>query len=75
MNISASKKVEPGQKPPRDVIVCTRRKNSPHVFIAVCRQCRYRKRCKDFQRYIQPSLFDANIRKRKQRQQQKKDRG
>ncbi|MBW2127302.1 MAG: hypothetical protein JRH08_16955 [Deltaproteobacteria bacterium] len=61
MSIVASKKVEARQKPPRDIIVC----------IAVCRQCRYRKSCKDFERYIQPYLFDGNIRKRKRRQQKK----
>ena len=71
MSIVASKKVEARQKPPRDIIVCTRRKNRPHVFVAVCRQCRYRKSCKDFERYIQPYLFDGNIRKRKRRQQKK----
>ena len=57
MNISASKRVEARQKPPRDVIVCTRRKNRPQVFVAVCWQCRYGKKCKDFARYVQPSLF------------------
>ena len=61
----AYKSVEVSQMPLRDIIVCTRRKNRPHVFVAVCRQCQYRKSCKDFERYIQPYLFDGNIRKRK----------
>ena len=75
MSIVASKGVEAKQKPPRDVIVCTRRKNRPHVFVAVCWECRYRKKCKDFVRYIQPYLFDENRSKRKRRQQKRKGRG
>ena len=63
MSIVAGKTAETKQGPSRDIIVCTRRKNRPHVFVGVCWQCRYRKRCKEFERYIQPSLFDANRKK------------
>lgn len=40
----------------RDYIICPHKKGQPRKHIAVCRECRYKARCKAYQAYIQPPL-------------------
>jgi hypothetical protein len=40
-----------------DYIICNHKKSNPKINVLVCEKCRYRRKCADYNRYIQPSLF------------------
>lgn len=40
----------------KEVYILCSKKGNPRKHINVCRKCRYRKKCKAYQRYIQPEL-------------------
>jgi len=40
-----------------DYITCHRKKSFPKVPVEICAQCKRKKTCRDYGRYIQPSLF------------------
>jgi len=40
-----------------DYIICNHKKSNPKTNVLVCEKCRHRRKCADYNRYIQPSLF------------------
>lgn len=43
--------------PKSDVyLTCVRRKGHPKKHVSVCRQCRWQKSCREYQKYSQPEL-------------------
>jgi len=40
-----------------DYIICNHKKSNPKINVLVCEKCRHRRKCADYNGYIQPSLF------------------
>jgi hypothetical protein len=53
---------------------CFEKKNRPKVTLKICKNCKLRKTCSQYQDYLQPSLFDNNFLPKKSERINKRNR-